>query len=69
MSGTAGGSAEAGKRTVKYAPGFAEINFAGAAVYLSASMFCARSIKCKLIFYKIRAFANCEGSFFTDNMN
>ena len=45
MSGTAGGSAEAGKRTVKYAPGFAEINFAGAAFYLSASMFCARSIK------------------------
>lgn len=69
MSGTAGRSAEAGKRTVKYASDFADINFAEEAAYLSASMFCARSIKCKLIFYKIRAFANCEGSFFTDNMD
>lgn len=69
MSCTAGGSTEAGKRSVKYAPDFAEINFAEAAAYPSVSMFCARSIKCKLIFYKIRAFAICEGSFFTDNMN
>ena len=52
MSGTAGGSAEAGKRTVKYASDFADINFAEEAAYSSASMFCARNIKYKLIFIR-----------------